>query len=225
MQSVLLPEDLSIMKLGVHKSWNPAVPIMRAGPGRPGIACPPPLAWGRMGCVPRCQGHNDREGDCVPTGCINFVLDHKGMVEGNFDPISDDLADEIYRDVTGYDGTPLTDNGTDPEAMFAWWKQNPIAGWTLKAAIPYDPRDRADVQEVISGTTATVAVVDLRVAQFNQREWRPDGDQSPWGLHFVCIDQYVGAFACTSWGHEQWLNWDFFASGRVVQAWELEITK
>ena len=225
MAALLLPEDLQVMKLGVHKSWTPSVPVPRAGPGRPGIMCPPPLAWGRIGVIPRCQGHNDREGDCVPTGCINFVLDYKGCTEGNFDPISDDLADQIYRDVTGYDGTPSTDQGTDPDAMFAWWKQNPIAGWTLKEAVPFNPQDRIDVEEVISGTSAMVGVVDLRVAQQNQRTWRTGGDETEWGLHFLCFDQYVGALAGTSWGYEQWADWEFFASGRVLQCWELEITK
>jgi len=217
----LQPVDLAAMKLGVHKSWSPAMLHPR-----PGLACPPPLAWGRVGNIQRCTGHNDKCGDCVPTGCINYVLTHKGAIDGNYTPISDDLAVSIYSDVTGYvPGDSYTDQGTNPNQMFAWWQQNPIAGYYLRSVVPIDPMNRETVSGAISGFAACVACVDLRVGQQNQIEWRPDGDDSPWGYHFVCFDQYDGPFSGTSWGTEQWATWDFFAAGRVLQVWELEISK
>lgn len=216
----LLPSQLARMKLGVYKGWVPTANI----PAKVMLASElPPPAYGRNSQTNRVAGFNMTVGDCVPTGCCNYVQTAMGR-QGSFAAIPDSLPIGIYSDVTGYTPQdPSSDRGTLPDQMFAWWKENSIAGYRLKNVGLIHPKDDITYHAAIAKKGAVLAIINLAVEQQNQIEWSAAGEPGTWGAHCVCIDQYDGPAGCTTWGESKWIDRSFFDKGYVVQIYDLDV--
>jgi hypothetical protein len=213
------PLNPAAMRLGIHASWRPGLVTPR-----PAATLPIPDVWGRDVDTPRVAGHNDMVGDCVPTMCCNAVQTLLGR-RGVRTPIPDGLAVDVYAAVTGYSpADPASDQGTDPDAMFAWWKANAISGYRLREAIAITPQDEQAMMRAVSQDGGAGLIVNLAVEQQNEVIWTPAGTPGSWGRHALFADQRVGATGATSWGLEKWIAPAFMAAAeRVVAAYVFDL--
>ena len=219
---MLLPNHLATMRLGIHPGWVPP-----AAPERLSLTKPPP-AYSRIVSTPRVAGQNDRIGDCFPTACLNGVetticarLGESAQIMA----LPDELAVVAYEGMTGYvPGQPATDQGTDPEAGFAWWQKNAIAGYRLVKAAPIDPKAQADIRHIIATSLGVLLCISLSTDNQNQRVLTPVGEEGSWGGHAVWMDGYDGALTSgTSWGEPFYLDQSFFDAGWVMAAYALTL--
>jgi hypothetical protein len=217
-----LPDQYAAMKLGIHKAWAPQ---LFQNTIRPALALPP-AAYGRIQTAQRIEGFNDTVGDCMPTGVINGVIDFLVAQGAPMSVVPNQLALDIYSDVTGYiAGNPATDLGTNPDQFFAWWKLNPILGQKLSLVNLIDPRNEMAVKNVIEGVKFVGLVLDLTVAQQNQIVWDATSRAPQWGYHYVNGDGYDGPYTATSWGLEKLINQSMFDDGQVIQVYEYILTQ
>lgn len=222
MVECLLPSTLQQMKLGLPKLWQPKLIPARAAAS----LAVPPNAFGRMQTAQRIEGFNMSIGDCMPTGIINGVIDFLVRRGVPMSTVPNVLAQDVYSDVTGYvKGDPSTDNGTDPDQLFAWWKINPILGWKLNTVTLIDPRNDYLVKGRISAIGWLGLVLNLTLDQQNQIVWAASPSAPPWGFHYVNVDGYDGPYTATSWGLEQFIDESLFDCGQVVQVYEFTLTQ
>lgn len=218
---MLLAHQLAAMKLGCR--WHGAP----AAPGRRVATIVPPVAYSRILGTPRVAGHNDLVGDCVETAACNAVQTEMAKAGMSRPQIANDLAVTLYSRITGYTARdPASDQGTDPDALFAWWRQNSIAGYGLRQIVPVDPKFEADIRHVISRAGGIFLVLALGLAQQNQLVWTAAGTPGSWGYHAVWADSYDGALTfATSWGEAKPIDRGFFVAGFVAAAYALDIVK
>jgi len=218
---MLLPAQLGAMRLGIRAGWQRPTPVPRIG-----AAAAPPPAYSRIVAAPRISGDNTTAGDCVETGCFNAVQTALARA-GIFTPLADAAVLALYSRLTGYvPGNAATDNGTDPDVMFAWWQGNPIAGYRLVSATPLDPRDGGGIRGAISRAGGVAAILALSTENQNQRVLMPDGVPGSWGRHFVWLDGYDGGIISgTSWGRPFYLDGAYFDHGFVIGVYELAIAR
>lgn len=179
-------------------------------------------AWSRITGTPRILGHNDVLGDCVVVAAINRVQTQLARL-GSPAVIPDDLAPAIYSEVTGYmPGQPATDQGTLPEQLFTWWQANAIFGWKLREAIPLNPLDQAGQRNSIVTANGVMLCSALGQANLTQFAWEPCSDLI--GYHATFADGYEANYTSeTSWGTERQVPQAFFAAGKVVAAYSLDL--
>lgn len=219
---MLLPADLARMKLGCRWHLGDA-PIPRAMASE----TVPPYAYGRVSECPRVAGNNNVLSDCVETAAANAVQTAMGR-QRFYDPISNGYVARLYSLITGYvAGDAATDQGTDPNALFTWWKQNPIAGYRLADVVAFEPTAEDAIRWQIDRAGGVMLVVALSVEQQNQREWRAAGTPGSWGEHAVWADSYDGGLTfATSWGEMMPISRAYFnAPGFVLGAFGLDIVR
>jgi hypothetical protein len=177
--------------------------------------------------TPRVEGHNDVVGDCVETAACNAVQTKMAKAGISAPQISNDFPVTLYGQITGYTALdPASDQGTDPGALFAWWRKNSIASYRLQQVTPIDPRSESDIRHVVSCAGGIFLVLALGLAQQNQLVWTAAGTPGSWGYHAVWADGYDGALTtCSSWGEAKPIDRSFFAAGFVVAAYALDVTK
>ncbi|MDE2342902.1 MAG: hypothetical protein KGL63_05835 [Betaproteobacteria bacterium] len=147
--------------------------------------------------------------------------------QGIMTPMPDDLPVQIYSAITGYvPGNAATDQGTDPEQLFAWWAANPIAGYKLGTFTRINPANVNAMRNAIINGGAYLCV-ELAVEQQGQKEWKPAGTPGSWGGHAVWADTYEADWlSVTSWGEcilvdDAYLSGGF---GAAVFSLDLEAT-
>jgi hypothetical protein len=217
---MLLPNQLARMRLGCR--LNPSV---TAYAGRAGASIAPALpAWSRIVTAPRVEGHNDTIGDCVETAGFNAVQTLLARA-GNDTQIPNALVPAVYTAVTGYNpANPATDQGTDPEAFFAWWGQSPIAGYKLGNLTRLNPQDEAAIRQTIATTGGVFLCVELAVEQQNQLVWTATGTPGTWGGHAIWCDSFEADLTfATSWGEVKPIDRSYFEKGFVQAAYGLEL--
>jgi hypothetical protein len=165
-------------------------------------------AWSREVALQRVLGHNDQFGTCAIVAAVMAALTwwaRRGkIITDNLDA----LVLEIYSAVTGFDpsktdanGYNPTDNGTDPEKLFAWWQENPILGLKLKSFTRINPANINALKNAISSTGGVYLCVELTPAQVALAPWHPE-DGGTEG-HAIYGDQYIAQLVdVTSWGGE-----------------------
>lgn len=215
----MLPHQYAAMPMGVHHAWAP-----KTAPETVGLVLPEPPARSRIIGTNRVLGDNNKIGSCVPTMCVNAVQTLLSR-QGNETPLPDDLAVQAYSAVTGYNpADPATDQGTDPEQMFEWWLNNPIAGFKLKAAPRLlNPLDQFGVHAGIARSGWVGLILNLSTNQQNEITFIGDGVAGSWGRHAVLADQNDGPTGTTCWGAEKWIANSFFANGYVLAAYEFDL--
>lgn len=181
-------------------------------------------AWSRIENVPRILGHNDQIGDCACVAAVNAVQTELGVL-GHFEALPDTLAVQVYSAVTGYvPGDESTDNGTDPEQLFAWWQNNPIGPYKLKSFMRLNPLNLFGLRNSIVGRMGVYLCVDLAVEQQNQTEWTPAGTPGSWGGHAVWGDMYEADWLeVTTWGTGKRVSDDFLTSSFTAMAYGLDL--
>lgn len=180
-------------------------------------------AWSRIVGTPRILGGNDRIGDCAIVAGFN-AIQTKLARQNNYTALPEDLPPKIYGEITGYNpANPATDQGTDPEAFFAWWQENAICGHKLSAFTRLNPRDSRGIRNSIASLGIYLCVslpVELEMAD----EWRAIGMPGSWGGHAVWADGYeADETNATSWGQNIPIEQSFFTDGFVGAAFSLEI--
>lgn len=184
-----------------------------------------PDSYSRMVDAPLILGHNDKIGDCVIVGILNYIRETYYRA-GRQDLITEDLGPQLYSAITGYDpNNPLTDNGTNPEDALAYWMANPIAGAELVGFDRIDHTSEFAIKNSIIKTGGVLLICALSVEQQRQTEWMPEGEPGTWGGHCVAGVQYLGAdYTAITWGMLMPVNRSYMASDFVLGAYELAIT-
>lgn len=217
---MLLPHHLAGMKLNGGRHWPPSTVTPRVG------ATEYPRAYSRIIGTPMVQGHNDQIGDCFPTACCNAVQTTLWR-GGIYDTVPDNLAVEAYEDMTGYSpAAPISDQGTDPEQGFAWWRANHIGGYRLTGLSQIAAASEGEIRSAIASAGGVLLCVELSIEQQNQRTWMPAGTPGSWGGHAVWADGYDGAtYRITSWGEVFYVDRSYFdAAGFVAGVYRLDLT-
>lgn len=211
--------DFALLPMGIHEKWTPK-PV----PETVGLVLPEPPARSRIIGTNRVLGFNNKIGTCMQDLCLNAVQTELSL-KGIMSPIPDQLAVQIYQAVTGYNpADPSSDRGTDPDEMFAWWLENEIAGYKLKAPPRLlNPKDQFGVHAGIARSKFVGLIVNLSLNQQNQITWTGEGDPGSWGRHAVLADQNDGPTGSTSWGAEKWIANSFYAKGFVLAAYEFAL--
>jgi hypothetical protein len=212
------PQQLAEMKLGcrVNQAFFKPVTMYAADATLP-------AAYSRDMQSPLVEGNNSEIGDCVETAGCNAAQDFIGSSR----TIPNIAAQTAYSAITGYSPTqPGSDNGTDPEVFFAWWKNNSISGVQLKTATPIDPSNLTALKHSIATARGVFLCVALSVEMQNMRQWTPLGAPGSWGSHAVWADSYDGGvFFVTSWGERISILSEFFTTpGFAIAAWSLELS-
>jgi len=157
---------------------------------------------------------------------MNAIVTQLGRVGEKFE-VTDEDALELYERQGGYVlGDPTTDRGTDPVALFDYWRNNVVAGTILYSVARVDHTSEAEVRGTIVSTGGVYLTLNLSIDQQNQRVWMP-GPNPPgsWSGHAVWADGYSGEYtAITSWGEEEWIDRSYFETpGYVLGAYCLDV--
>lgn len=215
-----MPFDFAAVRFGcIRAPERPKAfrPLVSATPLR--------QAWGRLDC-PVVLGHNDTLGTCVPTAVLNAIAPLR-WAAGDHSHIPNALAPELYEEAGPYRGTPETDTGMDPIAMFEWWKAHDILGWKLRGWYDIDHSDEAAIRKTIEAELSVFAVQQIRAPQESQVLWEPAGGDIV-GLHATSYNTFVGPVsACACWGVQQLVDEPFIsgAAAQVLDVYGLDIVR
>jgi hypothetical protein len=216
---MILPAQLSKMRLGIHPGWKP-----KPAPARVGAGPAAPVAYSRIMYAPRVEGQNSKIGDCFPTACANAIQTY--LARANLGIVLHDAdAVDAYEGMTGYNpAIPATDQGTNPDAGFAWWQANAIAGYKLAGITSIPTEDEDELRHAIAAG-GVLLCVQLATEQQNQRVWTATGTPGSWGGHAIFCDGYDGEiYSITSWGEAFYIDRSYFTTpGYVVGAYALAI--
>jgi hypothetical protein len=148
----------------------------------------------------------DGIGDCVPAA--HLQLDRMRLLEclGSTWQPTDAMAEALYRDWAGWDGTPATDVGTDVHAALDRWAASgirlgeqllDIGQWVAL------PSDLDVLRAAIDFGVGAVGSVALRESDFDtSRPWL-DTTAPSIGAHQVMFRGYdAGAFHAITWDDE-----------------------
>ena len=181
-------------------------------------------AWSRIVDTPRIGKSNLTVGDCACVAAVNAVqtLLARG---GDYTPISEQVALDVYAAVTGYNpADPSTDRGTDPEQLFAWWRENAIAGHKLATFTRLNPADTTGIKLAIMKGGGVYLCVELAMEQQNQTEWKPVGTPGTWGPHAVWGDTYEADWlTATSWMEGITVDDAYLTGGFCAAVYDLQI--
>ena len=218
--TLLLPKILSRMKLGCR--YRGSIEIYNEISENNDTDILP--AWSRIVGTPRVEGYNDTIGDCVETAGFNAVQTMAAR-EGKLTPIPNHLVPGVYSAVTGYNpNIPATDQGTDPEVFFTWWRQNAIFGCKLSNLIRLNPRNENAIRDSIIRNGGVFLCVELATAQQNEIIWTASGTPGSWGGHAVWCDSFEAELTfATSWGQVKPIDRSYFQHGFVAAAYGLEL--
>lgn len=215
---MLLPQQLRRMRLGCQ--WHPGRTF---APDAVAASGPVPEFHGAIQ-FPALTGHNDEISDCVPTAYCNIVANWRAA-DGDTVPLSNDLPVDLYKAAGGYDGTPATDNGMDPEAMWPWARDHAVGGYRLASFLRLDPTDEGAIRRTIEKRYAVAVVMKLLDAQFNQRVLEPTPNSPMAGYHMVMLNQFVGPLTDgISWGEPMVIDRPFWPA-QITIAYGLRLEK
>jgi len=184
-------------------------------------------AW-TGGPVPLYVGNNIKVGTCAIVAAINRVLEEHWRKTGEILVVPEDLDLVIYAAVTGYDASQTdangynpTDQGTDPEALFAWWEQNAILGYKLKSATAINPANINGLKNAVVGGGAYICFW-LADNQIGAAEWHPETPNKANG-HAVFFPGYIASLMKgISWGLDEAAD-DAMIEAQGGAAWALQL--
>lgn len=126
---------------------------------------------------------------------------------------------EAYRTISGYDGRPETDRGTDMLSVCRYWRTHGIAGRRIRAFVKLDHDDPLQIRialnlfgGVYAGASLPRFVTDP-AALWDAPSSRPRGDAAPgsWGGHAMAAVAYSRTAVCfVTWGRRKWATWPFW---------------
>jgi hypothetical protein len=181
-------------------------------------------AWSRIVGTPRIGKSNLTVGDCAEIAAVNAVQTLLAR-QGNLTPISEQVGLDVYSAVTDFKpGDPSTDRGTEPEQLFAWWRDNAIAGHKLATFTRLNPADVTGIKRAIMDRGGVYLCVELAVEQQDQTEWRPAGTPGTWGGHAVWSDTYEADWmVATSWTEGIIVDDAYLTGGFCAAVYDLQL--
>lgn len=156
---------------------------------------------------------NDQLGDCV----IACGAHLEGVLTGNASgtPIvyTNDQIVQQYSAISGYNGTPQTDNGCDEQTALNYWQQNGFAGGTKFAGwIRVNGADPTETRAAINLFGNLVFGVELPDAWLESMPspgftWDVAGNADPDNGHCFGGFGYVpGKIKISTWGMTGWIT-------------------
>lgn len=168
---------------------------------------------------------NDQLGNCVEVAALHQIQAWTAYASQEFEP-TDSQAIKLYEQWAGYNpDDPNTDNGTSVLTALKYWQNNGAAGHKLDAYVEVDPTNFEHVRASIAWFGCIYIGIALPLsAQYQlgttttQGLWTVDdfsyeGEPGSWGGHGITIELYTPEYlTCITWGTEQRMTWDFFAT-------------
>jgi hypothetical protein len=124
---------------------------------------------------------------------------------------------DVYKAISGYNGTPETDNGCILSDVFAYWKKTGIYGDNTIGSAAIDPSQINFIKwgmyifgGVIFGFNLPQSAVDQ---SNNDQPWTVVHGSPIAGGHAVSVYRYNSSYLTgTSWGAYQEMDWQFIAT-------------
>lgn len=168
---------------------------------------------------------NDKLGDCTCAAAGHMIQTWTACVGREVIPTNDQVV-AAYSGVTGYDGTPRTDNGANELDLLNYWRKSGIAGHQIEGYVGVDPKNADHVKQTIWLFGGAYIGLALPETAQSQRVWDVAGtwnslkrklggglDPTPgsWGGHAVPVLAYdADGLICDTWGETQRMTWKFF---------------
>lgn len=161
-------------------------------------------AWGMM--------LNDELGDCTIAAAGHFILMATAQ-HGKPFTISNAQALQAYKDVSGYNGDPTTDNGACEIDVLKYWSSFGIGGHKIGTYLSVPLGDSAFLRiamylfgALYTGVQLpTKAMQQLATADNPNGIWVPVPNDTIEGGHALPLFGYdLHAFGCVTWGQPQW---------------------
>lgn len=170
------------------------------------------LALGRIG-----QMLNDVEGDCT-CATPGHMIQVFTSANGRQVDIPDEVIDAMYRRISGYDGTPETDQGAFVVDALADWKKNGLQDSTgrvhkILGSADVSLGNREHFKQAIDCFGGVYLGVSLPLSAQDQANWTlalGDGDsgRGSWGGHATSAHHYdENGLWVVTWGILQRLSW------------------
>jgi hypothetical protein len=115
----------------------------------PALPPPPPQCDWSSAVAAYSMKLNDTLGCCAiaaPCNQIETWRDNAGFVT----VITDSVVLATYKAITGYDGTPATDNGSNETDVLNYWRKTGIGGHTIGAWGDVEPDNTYHAQQVVN---------------------------------------------------------------------------
>jgi hypothetical protein len=122
--------------------------------------------------------------------------------------LSDDDVIKAYSDITGYDGTPETDNGAVVLDVLNYWRKFGIGGHKIDGYVALNPQNRRHMDLGVYLFGGVYLGVGLPISAQDQEVWSvpdagPFGDGKPgsWGGHaYPIFNENPTGYVGTTWG-------------------------
>lgn len=227
-------------KLGAHVGGgNPLVPLLRDYVVQKTAQAVPATCNRDDASLDYGMLANDSLGDCVPAEVYHSIMHaHAGV--GKPVPNPDQLTPlvvDTYSAVGGYvSGDESTDNGTDPVAMYAYWRKHGVpwldpTGKTvlhkIVGSVQILPHDGVNLKRGIYEFDGAGLSLAMPIAWQTANIWDAGGDaqRDPkwqpggWGGHQVLGVSFDGAhIAVITWGGVKLMTWTGWGTyGQLAQ--------
>lgn len=154
---------------------------------------------------------NDSVGNCVLAAAAHLEMQWNWNVGDPFIPTTSQV-NAAYSAITGYDGSPDSDVGTEPMDALKYWRNTGICDQTIEAFVATNARDWPEILHSINLFEGAYIALSLPVAAQRMDDWDiPEGQDlsgiwTPysWGGHMVEACAYDGDWlTIVSWGDEK----------------------
>ncbi len=160
---------------------------------------------------------NDQLGCCGPAASAHQIQTFTANSQVAPTIPTDAQVLEAYQAVSGYDGTPQTDNGVVMKDLFDYWKQVGIGGNKIVAAASVNPLELSRIQWAIvifGGVQLGVSLPQSALDQTDRGQpWSVVRGSPIVGGHDVAAVGYdQSGFLAVSWGQLVRVTYEFVAT-------------
>ena len=162
---------------------------------------------------------NYRIGDCTCAGLVHQVMNWQAVANaGTPFVVTDQQVIDLYSAITGYDGTPATDNGANETDVLNFWTNTGFLGHKIVGRATHDVQNIDQIKAAIyvfGGVYIGFQVPDYIMADPPVKVWDYTGQSyNVVGGHAVIQLGYGNSgMAVCSWGdiyHMTWAFWQQF---------------
>lgn len=148
---------------------------------------------------------NDQLGDCAVAGPAHMIGCWTGNNAGEILLTDEDVL-KAYKAISGYDGTPDTDNGCVMLDVMKFWRKKGIGGHTISAFVEVDPKNMNEVQTALwlfGGLAGGFQLPASAEDDFEAKNVWNDTQGAIEGGHMMPIVGHGGNFKLITWGAVQ----------------------
>jgi hypothetical protein len=185
------------------------------------LPAPPPVVDYGKNIMNLSMMLNDQLGDCTVAAIGSAIESWTSSAQPSEAVLSDAVVLQVYKAVSGYDGTPDTDNGAACADVLRYWYDTPIAGHALSAFASLRPGNHADIMNAIWLFGACYIGVQLpltaQTGPWDVAEGASiltgNSAAGSWGGHCITIVAYdQQGLTCVTWGALKTMTWRFWDS-------------